>query len=30
MQQIKFLDKENDKCYTGIRYLFNKKKNGEN
>ena len=25
-----FLDKENDKCYTGIRYLFNKKKNGEN
>ena len=23
-------DKENDKCYTGIRYLFNKKKNNEN
>ena len=23
-------DKESEKCYTGIRYLFNKKKNGEN
>ena len=23
-------DKENEKCYTGIRYLFNKKKNNEN
>ena len=25
----KFLDKEEDICYTGIRYLFNKKKNNE-
>ena len=24
-----FLDKEEDKCYTGIRYLFNKKKSNE-
>ena len=24
-----FLDKEEDKCYTGFRYLFNKKKNNE-
>ena len=23
-------DKESEKCYTGIRYLFNKKKNNEN
>ena len=25
-----FLDKEEDKCYTGIRYLFKKRKNNEN
>ena len=25
-----FLDKEEDKCYTGIRYLFNKKKSNDN
>ena len=24
-----FLDKEEDKCYTGFRYLYNKKKNNE-
>ena len=25
-----FLDKEEDKCYTGIRYLFNKRRNNDN